>query len=89
MLKIVRHVVAGEGQHGERVAPHHAHLARDGRGGFRSHGGGHVHAFDPVAGFRDQRHRGGAAAAEDEGVDRHALGIVPVRIERGLLRQPR
>jgi hypothetical protein len=48
VLEVVRHVVAGERQHRERVAPHHALLAGGGGGGLAAHGGGHVHALDPV-----------------------------------------
>ena len=82
MLEVVAHVVAAEGQHGERVAAHHALGAKSGGGGFRAHGGSHVHAFGPGAGFSHQRHGGGAAAAEDEGVNGHTIGIVPLGVER-------
>ena len=85
MLEIVAHVVAGKGQHGEGVAPHHALRAGGGRRGFRAHGGGHVDALDPVARLRHQRHGGGAASAEDECVNRHALRVVPGRIQRGVV----
>mmetsp|Transcript_878 Transcript_878/g.2015 ORF Transcript_878/g.2015 Transcript_878/m.2015 type:complete len:634 (+) Transcript_878:965-2866(+) len=82
VLEIVGHVVAHEGQHRERVAAHHALLA-GGRGrGLAAHGGGHVDAFHPVAGLGHQRHGGGAAAAEDEGVDLHAGRVVPGGVQR-------
>ncbi|KAG0776524.1 hypothetical protein G6F22_012509 [Rhizopus arrhizus] len=75
-----------ERQHGERVAAHHALLPDGGGGGLRTHGRGHVDAFDPVARLGYQRHRGGAAAAEDEGVDDHAFGVFPFRIDGRALR---
>ena len=81
MLEVVAHVVAREGQHGKRVTPHHALGARGGGGGFRAHGGRHVDAFHPVAGFGDQGHGGGAAAAENEGIDGHAFGVVPGAVQ--------
>ena len=85
--KVVAHVVAAKRQHGKRVAAHHALLAKGGGGGFAAHGGGHVHAFDPVARFGDQRHGAGAAAAEDEGINLHALGVVPGRVEHRVVRR--
>ncbi|CUK23122.1 Uncharacterised protein [Achromobacter sp. 2789STDY5608615] len=87
MVEVVAHVVAAERQHGERIAPHHALLADGGGGGFRAHGGGHVDAFDPAAGLGHQRHGGGAAAAEDEGVDHHALRVLPLGVDRRALRR--
>ena len=81
MLEVVAHVVAAEGQHGKRVAAHHALLAKSGCGGLGTHGGGHVHAFHPGAGFGHQWHGGGATATEDESVDRNAVRVVPLRIK--------
>ena len=81
VLEIVAHVVAAKRQHGERVAAHHAHLADGGGGGLGAHGGGHVDAFHPVTGLGDQWHGSGAAATEDEGINRHAFGVVPLRVE--------
>ena len=82
VLEIVAHVVAAERQHGEGIAAHHALRAKGGSGGFGAHGGSHVDAFGPVAGFGHQRHGGGAAAAEHHGVDRHAFSVVPLGVQR-------
>ena len=83
--EIVGHVVAAERQHGERIAAHFADLAGGGGGGFRSHGGGQINTEVPVEGFVNQRHHVGAAAAENEGGDGHALGVFPGRVERRAL----
>ena len=81
VLEVVAHVVAAEGQHGERIAAHHALFAAGGCGGLRAHGGGQVDAFGPAADLGDQRDGVGAAAAEDEGIQRHAGRIIPGRID--------
>ena len=81
VLKVVTHVVAAKRQHGEGVAAHHALRPKGGGGGFRPHGRGHVNALGPAAGFRDQWHGGGAAAAKHEGINRHACGVVPGRVK--------
>ncbi len=84
--EVIAHVVAAEGQHRHRVA---AHLAdRAGRGGrhLRAHRRADVDAGAPVEGLVDQRHRRRAAAAEDDGADRHALGLLPVGIDGRALR---
>ena len=82
MLEIVAHVVANEGQHGKRVAPHHAGLAGGGCRCFGTHGGRHVDTFNPVARLSHQWHGGRAATAEDEGVDGHAFRVVPGFVKR-------
>ena len=81
MVEVVAHVVAHERQHRKGVAPHRAGGAGHGGGRLAAHGGGHVDALDPVAGFGHQRHGGRAAAAEDERVDRHAGRAVPLGVE--------
>ncbi len=73
VAEVVAHVVAAEGQHGERVAADLAELAEGGGGHFGAHRGGRVDAERPVEGLRHQRHGRAAAAAEDERRDRHAL----------------
>jgi hypothetical protein len=52
-------------------------LAEGGGGHFRAHGGAEIDAVAPVEGLEHQRHGGRAAAAEDNAVDRHAVGILP------------
>ena len=85
VLEIVAHVVATERQHGKRVATHHAHLSHSRCRGFRTHGGGHVNAFHPGAGFGHQRHGGGAAATKHERINGHAIGVVPLGIQGGVV----
>ena len=85
VLEIVAHVVAHEGQHGEGVAAHHALLTSRSSRGLRAHGGGHVDAFHPVAGFGDQGHGGRAATAKNEGVDGDTCGVVPGAVEGGVV----
>ena len=83
--EVLGHVVAAERQHRERIAPKHALRASQGSGGLAAHRGRHVHAFGPAARLGDQRHRGRAPATEHECVDRHALRIFPVGIDRRAL----
>ena len=75
--EVVAHVVAAEGQHGHGVAADLADGAAGGGGGFRAHGGADVDAGGPVEGLVDERHGGGAAAAEDEGGDGDAVRGLP------------
>src|SRR5687767_5086718 len=70
---------------GQMGIVHDAHLAGGGCRGFRTHGGGHVNAFHPVARLGHQGHRGRATATEDESIDRHALGIVPSGVQRRIV----
>ena len=86
VAEVVGHVVAAKRQHRERVTTHDALRTGLRRGGLGAHGRGHVDALNPVAGLGDQRHGGRTSTAEDEGIDRHALGIVPLRIDHRILR---
>ena len=70
--EVVGHVVAGEGQHRERIAAKFAHLVLGGSGAFRGDRRAHEHAVLPVVRFRHQRHSRRAAAAEQDGGDRNA-----------------
>ncbi len=88
VLEVIGHVVAAEGLHGEGVAPEVAHGADIGRGRLRRGGGAHEHAVVPVIGLVDQGHDACAAAAEDEDVDRNALGLLPVRADDRALSGP-
>ncbi len=69
-------VVAAEGQHREGVAAHDACLARGGRHGLAAERGPEEDAVHPVKGLHDERDGGRAAASEDDGLDRDALGVV-------------
>ena len=72
--EVVAHVVAAEGQHGHGVAAELADLAGGRGGGLGPMVAPRNDAVQPVEGLVDQRHDAGAAAAEDDGVDGHALG---------------
>ena len=82
VLEVVAEVVAAERQHRERIAAHDADLADDRGGRLGGHRRRHVDAVRPVVRFGHQRHGRRAASAEEERADRHAGGIVPVRVER-------
>ncbi len=69
-------MVAAERQHGHGVAAHHADRAGRGGGRFGSHDRAYEHAVAPVAGLIHERGRLRAAAAEDDGGNRHALPLV-------------
>ena len=55
------------------------HRAGGGGGGLGGHDGADEHAVLPVTGLIDQRSGLGAAAAEDDGGDGHALGDCQTR----------
>ncbi len=57
-----------------------------GGGHLRSHGGADVNSRAPVESLVDQRNGAGAAAAENDGADGHAVGIFPGRIDGRALR---
>src|SRR5215217_2277881 len=83
--EVVGHVVAAEGQHRHRVE---AQLAdRTGGSGrlLGAHDRAHEHAVLPVERLGHERHHRGAASAEQERVDRHALGVLPVIRDGGAL----
>ena len=76
--EVVSHVVAAERQHGEGVAPQVAHRAGLGGRGLRRHDGAEEHAVLPVVRLEDKRDDAGAAAAEEDGADRHAGRVLPL-----------
>ena len=79
VAEVVGHVVAAEGQHRHRVEAQLADLAGRRGGRLRGHRRAEEDAVLPVEGLGDQRHHGRAAAAEQEGVDRHAGRVLPLR----------
>ena len=84
--EVVGHVVAAERQHGERVEAQLADVA-GGRGRrLRRHRRAEEHAVLPVERLVHERHDGRAAAAEQEGVDRHAGRVLPLGRDRRALR---
>ena len=89
MLAVVAGVVTQERQHGHRVAAHRANGAFRCRGLFTAQGGADEYTVLPVAGLRHQRHRRLAPATEQDRRNRHALGIIPFRCQRGALRHRR
>ncbi len=84
--EVVAHVVAAEGKHGHGVAADFAYGGAGGGGGLRAHGGSGVDSSGPVEGLIDEWDSGGAAAAEDDGGDRDAVGGLPVGVDAGALR---
>ncbi len=67
------------------IAAEGADFSGGGGGGFRGHDRSEKNAVLPGEGFVDQWHAGGAAAAEKNRGDRHALGILPFRSDHRAL----
>ena len=89
VAEIVAHVVTAERQHRHRIAAHLADRSRSRGRRFRAHGRARIDAGAPVEGLVNQRHGGRAASAENDGADRHAVGIFPRRIDGRALRSRR
>ncbi len=88
MCEVVAHVVAAEGQHGHGIAAKLSDFSGGGRGGLAAGGGAEEGAVLPVEGFGHERNDAGTASAEEDGVNRNALGIFPLfRDGRALLRR--
>ena len=85
VAEIVAHVIATEGQHGQGIAADLAGAAHGGGGHFGAHGGPDVNAVDPVESLEDERDGVGAAAAEDDGADGHALRQVGFGGQHGVV----
>ncbi len=82
---MVRHVVAAERQHRERIAPDRGLVI--GRGGrLGAHGRREIDAVLPVERLEHQGEGAREAPAEHEGRNRHAGRIFPRRIDAGALR---
>ena len=78
MLPVVGHVVAGEGQHGERVVAQRARFdVRRSSRHLRSNSGTDENAVVLVVSFGDQRNVRGATTTEQDRVDRNTLGCFP------------
>ena len=82
MGEIVADVVAAKRQHGKGIAAHLADFPRRSRGRLRAHRRRLVDAFFPAGRFDHQRHRVAAPRAENKRRNRHAVGVVPLGIER-------
>src|SRR6185437_8199870 len=76
VLEIIGHVVPAERKHGHRIAAGYANSAGGGGRGLRSHGGADENSVLPVASLENKRSYFGAAPAEDECGDGHAVRIV-------------
>ncbi len=85
VAEVVGHVVAAERQHRHRVEAELAHLARGRRGRLDRHRGAEEDAVLPVERLGDEGHRARPPAAEQEGVDRHSVGVLPLGGDRGAL----
>ena len=79
--EVVAHVVTAEGQHRHRVAAHLAERAGGGSGHLGSHRGTEIDAVRPVEGLENERHRRGAASAENDRADWHAGGVFPLGVD--------
>ena len=87
--EVVAHVVAAERQHRERVAAQRADRAGRGGGRLGTHDRAEEHAVLPVVRLGDERDGRGAAAAEQDRRDRHALRVFPLRRDARHLRERR
>jgi len=76
VTKVLAHVVAAEGQHGEGVEAEGADLALGGGSHLRGHRGAHEGAVLPVEGLIHEGDVLGAAPAKDDGIDGHALWVL-------------
>ena len=85
VVPVPGHVVAAERQHRHRVAPDRADRAGCGRGRLGAHRRAEVDAVGPVERLVDERHGVRAPPAEDERLDRDALRVLPLGIERRAL----
>ena len=76
-------MIARERTHRHRVAAHDADRARSRGGRFRRHDGAYEHAVVPILGLIHQRSGLGASAAEHDGGQGHALGIIEFLADAG------
>ena len=83
--EVVAHVVAAERQHRERVAAQLADGAGRGGRGLGAHHRAEEDAVLPVARLVHERDHRGAAAAEEDRVDRHPGGVLPLGRDRRVL----
>src|SRR5262245_28578845 len=86
VTEVVAHAITAERKYDHAGATDFADGTGGGSGHFGAHGGANVNAGAPVEGLIDERHGGGATSAEDESVQRDAVGIFPGGINRWTLR---
>src|SRR5215210_1067559 len=76
--EVVGHVIAAEGQHRHRIEAQLADGPRGRRGRLRGHDRAEEDAVLPAERLGHERYHRGAAPAEQEGVDRHPFGLLPL-----------
>src|SRR5882672_8721898 len=76
MCPVVAEVIAGEGQHGHRVAAHDTHRVGGRGGGLRSDSGTHEYAVQPIACLIYERGQRAASSAEYDGGDGYAARCI-------------
>ena len=85
VLNIMPDIVAKEWPHGKRIV-HHGTALKLGRSGrLRLHARSEEHAMIPVERLVNQRNAIGPSATEEDRLDRHALGFLPVGINNRTL----
>src|SRR5271165_2000096 len=91
--KVIPHVIAAKRKHGHGIVAQATNLSGDGGRGFAADNGAEEGAMLPVEGFGDQRNNTFASSTEEDGIDRHAFGILPFGSDRraltGVNREPR
>ena len=85
VAEVVAHVVAGEREHRHRVAAQDADLARGRCRGLRGERRAEEHAVLPGARLEDEGNVSLSPGAEEDGGDRDAFRILPVRRDGGAL----
>ena len=83
--KVVAHVVAAKGEHGEGIVAEFADFAFGGGSRFGGDAGAEEDAVLPSEGFEDEGDGGAATAAEDDGGDGDALGVSACGVVDGVL----
>src|SRR5207248_10838743 len=84
--EIVADVVTTKGKHCEGIASYLTDRPCRRGSRFRAHRCRLIDAFVPTPCLYDQGNRIRSPAAENEGRDRHTIGVIPFRIERRTLR---
>jgi len=83
--KVVGHIVATEGDHGEGIKPQGSNSSLSGSSEFRGNRGPNKGSMLPVEGLENKGHPGCPATAKDDGIDRHTLGILKLGGDDGAL----
>src|SRR3984893_19516817 len=86
VAEIIAHVIAAERQHSHGIAAYLADFPACCGGHLRAHSGADVDPRAPIKSLVDERNRTGTTAAENDGADRHSLGVLPSIVDRRTLR---